>query len=177
MNLAFKQHVNNWWWGKSFDIIVDKVFIKYFEKDECSKKTFDRTSITIQCKRSIVKDLPPIGIVFGSTSITLQGDELFKDFFSDSISIIRKNESDKSSQWVLGVRFIRLFNILFDYKNKEHLAHAYDWDCYLKEDTTKKWTPTDVHAATTSVAFPDVDPTSDEFKKLRGKVGKRVNFA
>lgn len=23
MNLAFKQHVNNWWWGKSFDIIVD----------------------------------------------------------------------------------------------------------------------------------------------------------
>ena len=102
-----------------FDIIVDKVFIKYFEKDECSKKTFDRTSITIQCKRSIVKDLPPIGIVFGSTSITLQGDELFKDFFSDSISIIRKNESDKSSQWVLGVRFIRLFNILFDYKNKE----------------------------------------------------------
>lgn len=65
----------------------------------------------------------------------------------------------------------------FDYKNKEHLAHAYDWDWYLKEDTTKKWTPTDVHAATTSVAFPDVDPASEEFKKLRGKVGKRVNFA
>lgn len=65
----------------------------------------------------------------------------------------------------------------FDYKNKEHLAHAYDWDWYLKEDTTKKWTPTDVHAATTSVAFPDIDPASEEFKKLRGKVGKRVNFA
>ena len=65
----------------------------------------------------------------------------------------------------------------FDYKNKEHLAHAYDWNWYLKEDTTKKWTPTDVHAATTSVAFPDIDPASEEFKKLRGKVGKRVNFA
>ena len=65
----------------------------------------------------------------------------------------------------------------FDYKNKEHIAHAYDWDWYLDEDTSKKWKPTDVHAATTHVAFPDVDVTSDEFKKLRGKVGKRVNFA
>lgn len=65
----------------------------------------------------------------------------------------------------------------FSYRNKEHLAHAYDWDWYLMEDTKTKWTPTDVHAATTSVAFPDVDPNSDEFKKLRGKVGKRVNFA
>lgn len=65
----------------------------------------------------------------------------------------------------------------FDYKNKDHVAHSYDWDWYLKEDTTKKWTPTDVHAATTHVAFPDIDMNSDEFKKLRGKVGKRVNFA
>lgn len=65
----------------------------------------------------------------------------------------------------------------FDYKNPEHIAHAYDWKWYLKEDLSKEWTPTDVHAATTSVAFPDIDTKSDEFKKLRGKVGKRVNFA
>ena len=65
----------------------------------------------------------------------------------------------------------------FDYKNKDHVAHSYDWDWYLKEDTTKKWTPTDVHAATTHVAFPDIPTDSEEFKKLRGKVGKRVNFA
>lgn len=65
----------------------------------------------------------------------------------------------------------------FDYKNPEHIAHAYDWKWYLKEDTSKEWTATDVHAATTSVAFPDIDTKSDEFKKLRGKVGKRVNFA
>lgn len=65
----------------------------------------------------------------------------------------------------------------FDYKNPEHIKHAYDWEWFLKEDTSKKWTATDVHAATTSVAFPDLDTTSDEFKKLRGKVGKRVNFA
>lgn len=65
----------------------------------------------------------------------------------------------------------------FDYKNPEHIAHAYDWKWYLKEDTSKEWTATDVHAATTSVAFPDIDVKSDEFKKLRGKVGKRVNFA
>ncbi len=65
----------------------------------------------------------------------------------------------------------------FDYKNPEHIKHAYDWKWYYDEDTTKEWVPTDVHAATTSVAFPDVDVHSDEFKKLRGKVGKRVNFA
>ena len=65
----------------------------------------------------------------------------------------------------------------FDYTNPEHIAHAYDWKWYLKEDLSKEWTATDVHAATTSVAFPDIDTSSDEFKKLRGKVGKRVNFA
>ena len=65
----------------------------------------------------------------------------------------------------------------FDYKNPEHILHAYDWKWYLKEDTSREWIPTDVHAATTHVAFPDLDVHSDEFKKLRGKIGKRVNFA
>lgn len=65
----------------------------------------------------------------------------------------------------------------FDYNNNEHIRHAYDWDWYLSEDTKVKWTATDVHAATTHVAFPDVPTDSEEFKKLRGKVGKRVNFA
>ena len=65
----------------------------------------------------------------------------------------------------------------FDYNNPEHIAHAYDWDWYYKEDLSKKWVATDVHAATTHVAFPDIPMDSDEFKKLRGKVGKRVNFA
>ena len=72
--------------------------------------------------------------------------------------------------------------IEFDYNNPEHIAHAYDWDWYYKESAsvqgyTDKWVATDVHAATTHVAFPDLDVTSPEFKKLRGKVGKRVNFA
>ena len=66
--------------------------------------------------------------------------------------------------------------IPFDYKNPVHIRHAYDWKWYRKEDN-KEWEPTDVHAATTHVAFPDLDVHSDEFKKLRGKVGKRVNFA
>lgn len=65
----------------------------------------------------------------------------------------------------------------FDYTNPEHIAHAYDWKWYYDEDLTKEWVATDVHAATTHVAFPEIDMHSDEFKKLRGKVGKRVNFA
>src|SRR5574344_948692 len=66
--------------------------------------------------------------------------------------------------------------IPFDYNNPEHIKHAYDWKWYREEDHTE-WTPTDVHAATTHVAFPELDIHSEEFKKLRGKVGKRVNFA
>lgn len=64
----------------------------------------------------------------------------------------------------------------FDYNNPEHIKHAYNWDWYRIEDK-EPWTPTDVHAATTAVAFPELDPHSDLFKKYRGKVGKRVNFA
>ena len=66
--------------------------------------------------------------------------------------------------------------IQFDYNNPEHIAHAYDW-IWLHEEDGQPWHPTDVHAATTSIAFPDIPIDSDEFKKLRGKVGKRVNFA
>jgi len=65
----------------------------------------------------------------------------------------------------------------FDYTNPEHIKHAYDWKWYLEENPETEWVPTDVHAATTHVAFPDLDMHSDEFKKLRSKVGKRVNFA
>lgn len=66
--------------------------------------------------------------------------------------------------------------IVFDYNNKEHIEHAYDWKWYRLEDD-KEWIKTDVHAATTAIAFPDLDPNSDEFHKYRSKVGKRVNFA
>ena len=58
---------------------------------------------------------------------------------------------------------------MFDPKNKEHLKR---WNSGEWGD----WTPTDVHGSTTSQAFPNLDPSSDEFKKLRS-VGKTVNFA
>jgi len=64
----------------------------------------------------------------------------------------------------------------FDYNNKNDLDTAYT-DKWLRDEDGEPWVPTDVHAATTHLAFPDVDIHSDEFKKLRGKVGKRVNFA
>ena len=47
---------------------------------------------------------------------------------------------------------------------------------YYEEDSTKEWSPVDVHTQTTAMAFPDIDQSSDYFKKLR-KVGKQVNFA
>lgn len=66
--------------------------------------------------------------------------------------------------------------VIFDYNNPDHINKAYTQEWYRVEDNTP-WTPTDVHAATTSLAFPHLDIHSDEFKMYRSKVGKRVNFA
>jgi len=51
-----------------------------------------------------------------------------------------------------------------------------DGKYYYEEEPTNEWKPIDVHTQTTAMAFPDIDPKSDVFKKLR-KVGKQVNFA
>lgn len=66
-------------------------------------------------------------------------------------------------------------NTPFDYTNSNHIKHAYDTDWYLDEAPEVKWTPTDVHGATTKAAF-GIDETAEEFHDLR-YVGKRVNFA
>lgn len=63
----------------------------------------------------------------------------------------------------------------FDYTNIENLKTFNNYEWFLKEDTSIKWTPTDLHSATTMHAFPDIDPDSPEFKKKR-KLGKRCNF-
>ena len=62
----------------------------------------------------------------------------------------------------------------FDYNNPEHLRHFNEHKWY-EFGTGKEWEPTDLHSETTRHAFPDLDPTSEEFKKKR-KLGKRCNF-
>lgn len=47
---------------------------------------------------------------------------------------------------------------------------------YFEENPTIEWHGVDLHTQSTQQAFPTVDPTSKEFKKLRS-LGKRVNFA
>lgn len=63
---------------------------------------------------------------------------------------------------------------VFDYNNPNHLKHFTEKKWY-ECGTGKEWEPTDLHSETTKHAFPDLDPTSDEFKKKR-KLGKRCNF-
>lgn len=63
----------------------------------------------------------------------------------------------------------------FDYTNPEELKNFSSYKWYLKEDTNVEWTPTDLHSETTRHAFPNLDTSSDEFKKKR-KLGKRANF-
>ena len=63
---------------------------------------------------------------------------------------------------------------VFDFTNIDHLKNFRSKKWY-ECDTGKEWTPTDLHSETTKHAFPDLDPTSDEFKKKR-KLGKRCNF-
>lgn len=47
---------------------------------------------------------------------------------------------------------------------------------WIQDDDGKEWKGVDLHTQSTTMAFPDVDVSSPEFKKLR-YIGKRVNFA
>ena len=61
----------------------------------------------------------------------------------------------------------------FDPIEDRDLIFTETW--YKDEDNTP-WHPVDLHSATAMQAFPDVDPSSDAFKKLRF-LGKSTNFA
>lgn len=63
----------------------------------------------------------------------------------------------------------------YDVKNHWCIEHAYDREWYYDERPTEKWTPLDVHGATTKIAF-NIDESHPDFHTLRYK-GKRVNFA
>lgn len=67
--------------------------------------------------------------------------------------------------------------IEFDYRNPEHIKHAYDWKWYNKDGS--EWSPTDLHTKTTLTAFPEfADKTeTKEFKKKWRYLGKSTNFA
>lgn len=63
----------------------------------------------------------------------------------------------------------------FETTNRECIIHAYDMDWFYDEKPKELWTPTDVHGATTELAF-HVTREDESFHALRYK-GKRVNFA
>ena len=66
----------------------------------------------------------------------------------------------------------------FNYKDPEHIQHAYDWKWYNNSDGSE-WEPTDLHTKTTLTAFPEfADQTeTKEFKKKWRYLGKSTNFA
>lgn len=68
--------------------------------------------------------------------------------------------------------------VQFDYKNPEHIKHAYDWEWFNNKDN-KEWEPTDLHTKTTLTAFPEFADKTDtkEFKKKWRYLGKSTNFA
>ncbi len=68
--------------------------------------------------------------------------------------------------------------VYFDYKNPEHIKHAYDWEWFNNSDG-KPWEPTDLHTKTTLTAFPEFTDQTEtkEFKKKWRYLGKATNFA
>jgi DNA polymerase-1 len=64
-------------------------------------------------------------------------------------------------------------NMIRAYKPFRCYSEGDKW--YHEEDGTE-WKGIDLHTQSTTMAFPDVDVNSPEFKKLR-YIGKRVNFA
>jgi DNA polymerase-1 len=63
----------------------------------------------------------------------------------------------------------------FDHTNSTCIQTYKCFDWYLNESPTTKWVKTDVHGATTKLAF-EIDETNPEWHSLRYK-GKRLNFA
>lgn len=63
----------------------------------------------------------------------------------------------------------------FDYNSQDCIEQAYTLEWVYDEAPEIKWTPTDVHGATTKAAF-DIDETHPDYHDLR-YIGKRVNFA
>lgn len=62
---------------------------------------------------------------------------------------------------------------IFDYKNPQDLK---EWNSgFWLDENGERWTPTDVHGATTQNAFPNLAVDSEEFKIMRSN-GKMVNF-
>ena len=64
--------------------------------------------------------------------------------------------------------------VYFDHTDIDDLKGFSEYEWLLNEND-EKWQPTDLHSETTRHAFPELDTTSDEFKKKR-KLGKRANF-
>lgn len=64
-----------------------------------------------------------------------------------------------------------------DYKDERHLEKQPNGDsAWLMEDGTP-WVKTDMHTLTATKAYPEVDPNSEEFKKVYRPKGKTTNFA
>lgn len=63
----------------------------------------------------------------------------------------------------------------FNYNSPEHIRLINKVDWFLNENSSVKWTPTDVHGATTKAAF-HITEDDERFHDLR-YIGKRVNFA
>jgi len=70
---------------------------------------------------------------------------------------------------------------LYDYNNPSHIKRWNEIQTTGESawilPSGKPWTKTDLHAKTTSEAYPHINTDSKEFKTLRGKIGKRANFA
>lgn len=65
----------------------------------------------------------------------------------------------------------------YDPFNQEHVDNSYTWDWFQDEDD-QPWTPTDLHSATTRLAFPEIDPEKEPEKFHRYRYyGKRLNFS
>ena len=71
--------------------------------------------------------------------------------------------------------------VMYDPFNPDHKAHYNDkrpdgTSVWLDENG-QGWIPSDLHSVTTMKAYPDIDPSSPEFKKEYRPKGKMTNFA
>lgn len=109
--------------------------------------------------------------LFHPRKMFIVGNEYEKLAYIDYSQVELRLQAEYTYYCTQGMGDINMLRAYMPFKC--HQDEKGDW--YLDE-TNERWESVDLHTQSTSMAFPDIDVKSAEFKKLRN-VGKRVNFA
>lgn len=140
----------------------------YTQIAQCKAKTGRMSSDFHQFPKAGLKNLDD-ELIFKPRKLIKVNDNAAAIYYFDYSQIELRIQADYTMRWFDGdLNLVRAYlPFQCTYKNGKY---------YLNENPEEEWTPTDLHSLTTSMAFPNLDPKSKEFKEKRS-LGKTTNFA